>query len=63
MLMRVGVLVGMRMDGAIGVPVFVGVDVQVFVLDLRRHDFFLLWTGVKSGLAGCGVRQSPRSKR
>ncbi len=48
MLMRVRVLVGMRMDGAIGMPVFVGVDVrvdmgvQVFVLNLGRHDIFLL---------------------
>ncbi len=52
--MRVRVLVGMRMDGAIGMPVFVGVDmrvgmgVQVFVLDLGRHDFFLLWMGMNA---------------
>jgi len=48
MLMRVRVIVGMSMNGAIGMPVFVGVDVrmdmgvQVLVLDLGRHDIFLL---------------------
>jgi hypothetical protein len=43
------------MDGAIGMPVLVGVDVRVdvgmgvFVLDdLGRHDLFLLGAGEKS---------------
>ena len=49
MLMRVGMLVGMGMDRSIGMLVLVGVGmrvdvgVQVFVLDLGRHDMFLLW--------------------
>ncbi len=47
MLMRVGVLVSMRMDCAIGMLMLVGVDVrvdvgvQMFVLDLSRHDILL----------------------
>ncbi len=53
-------LVGVGMDCAIGMLMLVGVDVrvdlgvQMFVLDLGRHGVFLLWTGEKSGLAGCG---------
>jgi hypothetical protein len=44
MLVRVGVLVSMRVDRAFSMPVFVAVNVrvdvgvQVFVLDLGRHD-------------------------
>jgi len=54
-------LVGVGMDRAIGVLVLVGMDVrvdvgvQMFVLDLSRHDVFLLWMGEKGGLAGSGM--------
>ena len=62
-------LVGVGMDRAIGMLVLVGVDVrvdmgvQMFVLDLSRHDVFLLWMGEKGGLAGWGIWCHPRSQR
>ena len=66
---RMSMLVGVGMDRAIGVLVLVGMDVrvdvgvQMFVLDLSRHDVFLLWMGKKGRLAGWGMLYQPRSQR